>query len=88
MNAVLRPAPPTANDGSRDHDLGHDPTRRALLLATGVIAGAGLQATAFPVVALLVPSAQALAEGGPVEYDEVFRAEPANQLFKICWRQC
>ena len=43
--------------------------RRAILIAAGTLGGAGLLAAAVPFVAGLEPSARALNEGGPVEFD-------------------
>ena len=62
-----------------------DPVRRRLLLATAVVGGGGLIATAVPFVDSLTPSARALAEGGPVEAD-ISQIGP-GELKVIEWRK-
>ena len=44
-------------------------SRRAALLATSVVGGAGITISVVPFVASMAPSQRALAQGGPVEVD-------------------
>ena len=61
-----------------------DRLRRALVAATATLGGVALLAAAYPLVATLEPSARALAEGGPVDYD--FSALRPGQLDIVAWR--
>ncbi len=61
-----------------------DRQRRALVVATGVVGGAGLVATAVPFVGSLAPSEAARAAGAPVEVN-VTGVAPGT-LQTVAWR--
>jgi ubiquinol-cytochrome c reductase iron-sulfur subunit len=61
-----------------------DAGRRRLVLATSVVGGAGLAATAVPFVASFSPSQRARAEGAPVEFD--VQAMRNDELKTVEWR--
>ena len=61
-----------------------DREKRALLIATSAMCGAGLAAAAIPFVASLQPSARALAEGAPVEFD--FSGMILGEMRTVAWR--
>ncbi len=58
--------------------------RRAALIATGCVAGAGFVAVAYPFAVSMGPSAKARAEGGPVDV-EIGNLD-AGQLRTVLWR--
>jgi ubiquinol-cytochrome c reductase iron-sulfur subunit len=61
-----------------------DPNRRRLVVATSVVGGAGIVASAVPFVASLTPSDRARAAGAPVEAD--FTRLEAGGLLTVEWR--
>lgn len=61
-----------------------DAGRRRLVVATSVIGGAGVAATAVPFVASLSPSERARAQGAPVEFD--VQAMQSDELRTVEWR--
>ena len=61
-----------------------DRGRRRLVVATSVIGGAGLAATAVPFVASFSPSERARAQGAPVEFG--VQTMRSNELKTIEWR--
>ena len=68
--------PPTAPPPDRD--------KRALLIATAVVGGAGLVTAAVPFVASLQPSAAALAAAAPVDVD--FSQLNPGEMRTVAWR--
>ncbi len=61
-----------------------DRGRRRWVVATSVIGGAGLAATAVPFVASFSPSERARAQGAPVEFD--VQAMQSDELKTVEWR--
>lgn len=66
------------------HDAPEDAQRRALVLTTGVVGGAGLAAAAVPFVASLAPSERSMALSAPVEVD--IASLKAGELRVVAWR--
>jgi ubiquinol-cytochrome c reductase iron-sulfur subunit len=81
-----QPAPPDAGgpQPERDELADNAAVRRRLLIATAALGGAGVLATAVPFVKSMQPSAQARAEGGPVETD--IAALAPGELKTVVWR--
>ncbi|HEV7574857.1 MAG TPA: ubiquinol-cytochrome c reductase iron-sulfur subunit [Caldimonas sp.] len=80
---------PAAKDNAMNISPATPPSRpesekRALLVVAGTMGAAGLLAAAYPFVASLEPSARALAEGGPVEFD--LGQLGAGQTATVAWR--
>jgi len=67
-----------------DGNLPHAERRNLLVAATGIAAGAGLLAVAYPFAASLQPSEAARAEGGPVLADISTLA--VGELRTVAWR--
>jgi ubiquinol-cytochrome c reductase iron-sulfur subunit len=61
-----------------------DPEKRRMLIAAGAMCGVGLVVAAIPFAASLEPSARALAEGAPVEFD--FSALSPGEMQTVAWR--
>jgi len=84
--STIPPGPPVAGGAQSEGDEldGDAAVRRRLLIATSALGGAGLVATAVPFVKSLDPSAQARAQGGPVETD--IAALAPGMLTTVVWR--
>lgn len=60
-------------------------SRRAALVATSIVGGAGLTISAVPFVASMAPSEKARAQGGPVEVDLI--ALQKGEIKVVEWRK-
>jgi ubiquinol-cytochrome c reductase iron-sulfur subunit len=73
---AMESSPPSSRAQERE--------KRALLITAGTMGAAGLMGAAYPFIASLAPSARALAEGGPVEFD-LNQLGPAETK-TVAWR--
>lgn len=80
-NAVSVPSPASvANDPSQKFDV----ARRRMLIATGVVGGCGVVASAVPFLASMEPSERARASGAPVDVD--LAPLLPGELRTVSWR--